>query len=105
MIIGKFTHHETDDRYLGDIIAGFSVMHAVEFVPAARGPDYVVATPYGELGAAWKKTSAKGRPYLSVRLDGPLLAKPIDCALVRQNDSAHVLVWSRDTRAEPGEAG
>ena len=35
-----------------------------------------------EFGAAWKKRSEEGREYLSVKLDDPALATPINCALV-----------------------
>jgi uncharacterized protein (DUF736 family) len=52
-----------------------------------------------ELGAAWKKRSEEGRDYLSVKLDDPSLAQPINCALVESSDSeGFILVWSRDRR-------
>ena len=46
-------------------------------------PDFVVLGLYRldhgsfELGAAWKKTSKAGKPYLSVKLDSPAFAEPI----------------------------
>jgi uncharacterized protein (DUF736 family) len=48
-----------------------------------------------ELGAAWKKVSTEGRPYLSVKLDGPTLRVPIQCALIEQNDGSYHLIWRR----------
>ena len=48
-----------------------------------------------ELGAAWKKVSAQGKPYLSVKLDGPTLAVPIYCALIEQKDGSYHLIWRR----------
>jgi uncharacterized protein (DUF736 family) len=41
------------------------------------------SAPY-EIGAAWKKTSKTGKPFLSVKLEGPTLVQPINCALTRR---------------------
>jgi uncharacterized protein (DUF736 family) len=105
MIIGKFTLEK--ETYTGDIVAGFGALAAVAITPAATngpgGPDYRVVTIYGELGAAWKKTSAKGNEYLSVKLDSPFLPAPVNCALVRQSGNTHALVWSRETRPETAD--
>jgi uncharacterized protein (DUF736 family) len=108
MMIGKFTQNESS--YTGSITtAGLSIPD-VTFspVPAKRGdgPDFVVlGTALGEdfeLGAAWAKTSKKDKPYLSVKIDGPILAAPIHCALTKQLDGSYALVWSR--RADEAEA-
>jgi uncharacterized protein (DUF736 family) len=48
-----------------------------------------------EFGAAWKKVSQKGKPYLSVKLDGPTLAAPIHCILTEQKDGSYRLIWTR----------
>lgn len=48
----------------------------------------------------WKKTSKKGKPYLSVKLDGPTLAAPINCALTEQTDGSYGLIWNRKDRDE-----
>jgi uncharacterized protein (DUF736 family) len=53
-----------------------------------------------EIGAAWKRTSQKGKPYLSVKLDGPTLAAPIHCALVGRKDGTYRLIWSRKGEGE-----
>jgi len=110
MMIGKFTQH--DNSYTGSInTAGLSIPEATfSPVPVKRGdgPDFVVlGTVLGEdfeLGAAWSKTSKKDKPYLSVKIDGPTLAAPINCALTKQIDGSWALVWSRRTdeaEAEP----
>lgn len=69
------------------------------------GPFETGANTY-EVGAAWKKTSKKGRPYLSVKLDGPTLAAPIQCALTEQTDGSYHLIWRRkdDEVAAPEQA-
>ena len=52
-----------------------------------------------ELGAAWAKTSAQSREYLSVKIDDPALPGPLFASLVE--DSAHPggerysLIWTR----------
>ena len=50
-----------------------------------------------ELGAAWKRTSGKGTAYLSVKLDTPFGAGPINCALIEpeHEDGEFILVWNR----------
>src|SRR5258708_6253005 len=112
MIIGKFT--QQDDHYAGSVYGiGINVPFAV-FQPAQKtgnGPDFIV---YGgcseedgtfEVGAAWRKTSKKGRGYLSVKLDSPALTQPINCALTQQQDGSHALVWNRsDAKVDEQEA-
>ena len=80
-------------------------------VKRGDGPDFVVIneTQDGdgdefEIGAAWKKTSKKGKAYLSVKLDGPTLTVPINCALTTQLDGSLALIWSRDNRNEEEQA-
>jgi uncharacterized protein (DUF736 family) len=57
-------------------------------------------------GRAWRKTSGSGKPYLSIKLDGPTLAEPIYCALTQHPESgAYRLVWNRrERRAATDEA-
>jgi uncharacterized protein (DUF736 family) len=69
-----------------------------------KEPDYTVAiesidAPV-EIGAAWKKTSREGKPYLSVRLDGPTLPAPINCGLSRSVSGVLELLWNRESRKE-----
>ena len=114
MIIGKFK--QQDDGYAGSIY-GLGLESAVchlQPVPAKQGngPDFVVlgapseeeSFEATELGAAWAKTSKAGKPYLSVKLDGPALAQPINCALTKQADGSHALVWNRDARKDEDQA-
>ena len=76
---------------------------------SATGRDFVAISTPGEgtgefeLGAAWAKTSKKGKAYLSVKLDSPALVDPINCALTKQPDGSHVLVWNRDSRKDGEE--
>jgi uncharacterized protein (DUF736 family) len=101
MMIGKFTQNA--DAYTGSINAMGLSLPAVTFSPMpvkqGNGPDFVViGATIGaefEIGAAWKKTSKKGKAYLSVKLDGPTLAAPINCALTTQLDGSLALVWNR----------
>ena len=49
-----------------------------------------------EIGAAWKKTSREGAQYLSVRLDDPSFAVPINCRLIKTgSELGHSLIWER----------
>jgi uncharacterized protein (DUF736 family) len=109
MVIGKFT--QQGDVYTGRL---YSIGFACEYVtfspvPAklGKGPDFVVlGVPFEqdesefELGAAWAKTSKAGKAYLSVKLDGPSLVQPIHCALTKQQDGSHALVWNREARKD-----
>jgi uncharacterized protein (DUF736 family) len=124
MMIGKFKAQK-HGGYTGELNALGLEIEAMDFCPVkdkrADGPDFVVIG-YGEpphpldidftkyplrdgqvipntntydLGAAWKKVTAEGKPYLSVKLDGPTLRVPIQCALIEQNDGSYHLIWRR----------
>ncbi len=104
MIIGTFTK-ERDGSYHGSLVRYMQEHVTLTPTQATGGgqPDYVVryADSQDEVGVAWKKTSAKGNAYLSVKLDSPFQAAPINCALVSQklpNGLTHALVWTRDSR-------
>jgi uncharacterized protein (DUF736 family) len=108
MIIGNFTDHG-DQVFAGRIYGiGISIPFAV-FRPTTKsgnGPDYVVFGGTSEdegnfeLGAAWRKTSKKGKAYLSVKLDSPALVAAINCALTEQPNGSHALVWNRREEAD-----
>src|SRR5271170_6463726 len=110
MMIGKFT--QNGDGYTGSIHHMGLSLPAVTFSPMpikqGNGPDFVViGATIGaefEIGAAWKKTSKKGKAYLSVKLDAPTLAAPINCALTTQLDGSLALIWSRDNRNDEEQA-
>jgi uncharacterized protein (DUF736 family) len=123
MMIGKFKASK-DGGYTGQLDALGLTVADMTFCPVkdkqGDGPDFIV-TGYGEwddaadidyllkfppgqpipnpntyeIGAAWKKISQKGKPYLSVKLDGPTLAAPIHCALTEQKDGSYHLIWGR----------
>jgi len=108
MKIGDFV--KDGDAYVGEL-SGFAVnCFGLRFVPVTdkkgdSAPDFIVtgkeeatANEF-EAGAAWRKTSKQGKPYLSVKLDGPALPQPIQCALIRTTaEGGYALVWSRDRK-------
>ena len=107
MIIGNFTYSKAQDTYTGEFATLTVAARKVVFQPSeARGdkaPSHRVVSPGKtgsvELGAAWKKRSEEGRDYLSVKLDDPSLAQPLNCALVESSEAeGFILVWSRDRR-------
>jgi uncharacterized protein (DUF736 family) len=132
MMIGRFKVDE-EGGYTGELNALGLEIETMDFWPVkdkrADGADFIVIG-YGEppdifeidlnkypprhgqvipntntyeLGAAWKKVSKQGKPYLSVKLDGPTLAVPIHCALIQQNDGSYHLIWRRGEE-EPEQA-
>ena len=123
MIIGHFDYlnlFEKDDYidrngcYVGYVHSLWFEHHHVIFEPVrdkhGNGPDFLITSlPSGgdrvecEIGAAWKKTSAKGNAYLAVKLDAPGLIAPVNCALIKQADDDFALAWSRE-KAEPAPA-
>ena len=60
-----------------------------------KAPDYRVYAGTVELGAAWKKTSLEGKPYLSLKLDDPSFPAPIYASLVEAEGGEQRLIWSR----------
>ena len=57
-----------------------------------RGPEETDA----ELGAAWRKTSAQQRDYLSVKIDDPAFAAPLFATLVEDaSGDRFSLIWTR----------
>jgi uncharacterized protein (DUF736 family) len=61
-----------------------------------KAPDFRIFAGRTEFGAAWKKTSAEGREYLSVKLDDPSFATPIYASLVEvEGEDGLSLIWSR----------
>jgi len=108
MKIGNF--HQDGEHYNGDLHAIGFTLTEVDVSPVTakqgNGPDFAVLGKYAlrhdafEIGAAWSRTSKEGKAYLSVKLDGPTLAAPIYCALIRQQDGSFALIWNRDSRRE-----
>ena len=100
MIIGKF-ETQANGRITGELHALLIGYIPLTFEPNSKGADYTVQTEIGcEVGAAWKKTSKEGnKPFISVRLDSPVLAKPFNAVLFPAKEPGrHVLVWDRPQR-------
>lgn len=107
MIIGNFTYSKAQDTYTGELSTLTGGARKLVFQPseakADKAPTYRVFYPDNvgdvEIGGAWKKSSKDYGEYLSVKLDDPTLAQPINCALLASTDKeGFILVWSRDTR-------
>jgi uncharacterized protein (DUF736 family) len=99
--IGTFT--ATEKGYAGSIET-LTLQADVTFEPVERkssekAPDFRIFTKKSryEIGAAWQTSSAEtGAQYLSVKLDDPSFAAPIQCRLVKTAASAgHSLLWDR----------
>jgi uncharacterized protein (DUF736 family) len=96
MIVGKFK--VDNDIYTGCVPVLSSL--AVSIVPSKKKAvdyDVLLGEDGAEFGVAWKKTSGKGNTYLSIKLDSPLLPASVHCALLKQDDGSHALVWKRST--------
>jgi len=100
-IIGNFK--ATENGYTGTIET-LTLKAEVEFEPVERkssekAPDFrIFAKKTGyELGAAWEKTSREtGAHFISVSLDDPSFAAPIQCRLVKTGaEVGHSLLWDR----------
>ena len=59
-----------------------------------QAPDFRVFAGKAEIGAAWSAKSKAGKDYLSIKLDDPSFAAPLQCRAV-ENDTGYSLVWSR----------
>jgi uncharacterized protein (DUF736 family) len=97
MMIGKFD--KEGDGYRGRIFSRERCGRVITFRPMPvkqdDGPDFVVIsvseTQDGDefaIGAAWKKTSSKGKPYLLVKLD-----RRTFCGALRVNQAARRHFW------------
>lgn len=99
-IIGTFARDDAD--FFGVIrTLTFTASVTIEPIAEKRGeksPDYRVycqSSGPGEIGAAWKK-NRDGKDILSVRIDDPFLAAPLDCRLVENPaDENYNLIWER----------
>ncbi len=113
--IGDFTR--TSDGFTGTLRT-LTVNTKVRLEPAKpsnneKAPDYRMfagsaGLPGGaEIGAAWIKTSAKGKPSVSVKLDDPSFPAPVWARLTEVEGSGiWELIWSRDPiKTDKPEAG
>jgi len=99
--IGSFK--QTGKGYEGTI-ATLHLDRKVKFIAnenkkSDESPDYFVKSGKSDFGAAWKETKEGDEPldYLSVKLDCPTLARPINAALFDREDGAD-LVWTRSRK-------
>ena len=73
--------------------------NAPDFRIFPRGTGRGSAGSDAELGAAWRKTSAQSRDYLSVKIDDPAFAAPLFATLVEEpghpDGDRFVLIWTR----------
>jgi uncharacterized protein (DUF736 family) len=111
MIVGNFSYDPDHDTYTGEIATLTLQRSNVVFRPTGktgeREPDYrIVQERDGvlvvELGAAWKRSSERGRDFLSVMLDDPALPASLYAALfLSDRDDTATLVWQRQTKKAP----
>lgn len=99
--IGSFK--QTGKGYEGTI-ATLHLDRKVKFIAnenkkSDESPDYFVKSGKSDFGAAWKETKEGDEPldYLSVKLDCPTLARPINAALFDRDGGAD-LVWTRSRK-------
>jgi len=101
--IGSFK--KVGSEFQGEIVTLSVQAKGVRIVPEAnkandQAPDYRVFVGRAEIGAAWAKTSAEQRDYLSLKLDDPSFTAPIFANLFDdEDDGSHSLIWSRPRRA------
>ena len=102
MIVGNFSYDPDHDTYSGEITTLTLQRSDVVFRPTGktggREPDYrIVQERDGavvEFGAAWKRSSERGRDFLSVMLDDPALPTSLYAALfLSDRDDTATLVW------------
>jgi uncharacterized protein (DUF736 family) len=114
MIIGNFSYDPDRDTYAGDITTLTLDRGSVVFRPnekvGDKEPDYRIVQEHGELvvefGAAWKRSSERGRDFLSVLLDDPALPSSLNAAMfLAEGQDRATLVWQRQIKkAPPAEA-
>ena len=78
----------------------------VDAAEAENAPDYRIHLgdddQGAEVGAGWKRTGERAGAYVSLLIDDPSLARPINANLFQSNrdGNAHHLVWNRPSRRE-----
>jgi uncharacterized protein (DUF736 family) len=94
--LGTFTQH--DQGFNGTLqTLAFNVKVKIVPVPkdSDKGPDYRVLAGSMEIGAAWKRQSAANKPYLSVKIDDPSFAAPVNARLIDSDHGSATLYWTR----------
>jgi len=95
--IGTFTAEK--DGFTGTLRT-LTLNVTVKLVPNAKSEsenasDFRVQAAGHDIGAAWKKSSEAGRPYMSVTLDDPSFAVTVYARLIENEGGTHDLIWSR----------
>ena len=99
------TFKTAGSEFQGEIVTLSVQAKGVRIVPETsrpndNAPSHRVYVGRAEIGAAWAKTSAEGRDYLSVKLDDPSFTGPIFANLFADEDGdGHSLIWSRPRKA------
>lgn len=102
--IGSFRKTGTD--YTGEIatltVQAKGVRITPEDMTGTNAPSHRILVGRAEIGAAWSKVSAEGRPYLAVKLDDPSFGAPIfanlfDDTVIEGGEESYSLIWSRPT--------
>ncbi len=96
--IGNFTA-DNKDGYTGTLRT-LTLNLKVRLAPNDKGdtenaPDFRLQAAGHDIGAAWKKVSDAGRPYLSVTLDDPSFPATVYARLIENEAGTHDLLWSR----------
>jgi len=99
-IIGYFTKQD-NGSYTGSIET-LTVKTRATFEPTEKrgdkSPDYRITFGLCEAGAAWKHSAQNGE-HLSVQLDDPSYAAPINCRLVKTGaEHGYSLIWERNRK-------
>ena len=94
--IGTFA--KNGDGYNGTLqTLAFNVK--VKIIAVAKegdnSPDYRVTASGLEIGAGWKRQSAASKSYVSVKLDDPSFAAPVNARLVDADNGTALLYWTR----------
>jgi uncharacterized protein (DUF736 family) len=101
--IGSFK--KVGGEYQGSIVTLSVQAKGVRIVPEDnrpndKAPTHRVYVGRAEIGAAWAKTSAEQRDYLSVKLDDPSFTQPIFANLFDdEGGETYSLIWSRPQRS------
>jgi len=95
--IGTFTAEK--DGFTGTLCT-LTLNIKVKLVPNDKGdkenaPDFRVQAASHDIGAAWKKISEAGRPYVSATLDDPSFPAMVYARLIEGEEGTHDLIWSR----------
>ena len=99
MIIGTFTKNQ-EGGYVGSINTAGLNLDGVVFEKKEKGADFALSAAHNgqvfEIGAAWAKSGDYG-DYLSVKLDSPVFAEPINgtMKLAASDAGLYALRWNR----------